>query len=108
MHYSRNDMDFHRGVFRVRGDRVEVFPAHEEDRAVRIDFFGDEVEAIAEIDPLRGEVLRRMNRISIFPASHYVTARTTMKRAVQTIQAELKRRIGHFREVNQTFLGLTA
>lgn len=101
MHYTRNDMDFHRGVFRVRGDRVEVFPAHEEDRAIRIDFFGDEVETITEIDPLRGKVLRRMNRASIFPASHYVTESTTLKRAVQTILDELKIRIAHFREVNK-------
>jgi excinuclease ABC subunit B len=101
MHYTRNDMDFHRGVFRVRGDRVEVFPAHEEDRAIRIDFFGDEVETLSEIDPLRGKVLRRMTRASIFPASHYVTARTTMKRAVKTIMAELKERLAYLRDVNK-------
>ena len=67
MHYSRNDMDFHRGVFRVRGDRVEIFPAYEEDEAVRVDFFGDEIEEISLMDPLKGEVIKRLNRIAVFP-----------------------------------------
>ena len=71
--YQRNDFDFHRGTFRVRGDVVEIFPAYEESRALRIEFFGDEVEAIAEIDPLRGKMLRRLDKIAIYPASHYVT-----------------------------------
>ena len=98
MHYDRNDVDFHRGVFRVRGDRVEVFPAAEEDRAVRIEFFGDEIDAISEIDPLRGETRRRMGYTTLFPASHYVTQKSTQKRAVKTILAELKDRIECFRE----------
>ena len=85
MQYERNDMDFHRGVFRVRGDRVEVFPAYEEDKAIRIDFFGDQVEAISEIDALRGKVKKRLNRTTIFPASHYVTQKTTLKKAKETI-----------------------
>jgi excinuclease ABC subunit B len=71
--YERNEYDFHRGTFRVRGDTVEVFPAYEEDRAVRISFFGDEVEEIAFIDPLTGRVLAREDRVTVFPASHYVT-----------------------------------
>ncbi len=71
--YQRNDFDFHRGTFRVRGDVVEVFPAYEEAKAIRFEFFGDTVEAIAEIDPLRGKVLRRLDKITIYPASHYVT-----------------------------------
>ncbi len=71
--YERNDVDFHRGTFRVRGDVVEIFPVYEEARAIRIEFFGDTVEAIADIDPLRGRVLRRLDRIAIYPASHYVT-----------------------------------
>ena len=70
--YERNDYDFHRGTFRVRGDVVEIFPAYEEARAIRIELFGDAVEAIAEIDPLRGKVLRRLERVAIYPASHYV------------------------------------
>src|SRR5437764_661576 len=73
MQYERNDIDFHRGTFRVRGDVVEVFPAYEEARGIRLEFFGDRVEAIAEIDPLRGQVLRRLQKIAIYPASHYVT-----------------------------------
>nr|MCU0558189.1 excinuclease ABC subunit UvrB [Desulfobacterales bacterium] len=101
MHYERNDVDFHRGVFRVRGDRVEIFPAYEEERAVRIEFFGDEIESIAEIDPLRGTVQKRLKAVTIFPASHYVTGQRTLKMAVETIQAELKQRIDFFRAQGQ-------
>jgi excinuclease ABC subunit B len=101
MHYERNDVDFHRGVFRVRGDRVEIFPAYEEERAVRIEFFGDEIESIAEIDPLRGSVQKRLKTVTIFPASHYVTGQRTLKMAVETIQAELKQRIDFFRAQDQ-------
>ncbi len=101
MHYERNDVDFHRGVFRVRGDRVEIFPAYEEERAVRIEFFGDEIESIAEIDPLRGTVQKRLKAVTIFPASHYVTGQRTLKMAVETIQAELKQRIDFFRAQDQ-------
>ncbi len=97
MHYTRNDIDFYRGVFRVRGDRVEIFPAYEEDTAIRIDFFGDEVEGISEIDALRGNVIRRLNRTAIFPASHYVTEKEKRKRAIETIVEELKIRIDYFR-----------
>ena len=97
MHYQRNDMDFHRGTFRVRGDRVEIFPAYEESQALRIDFFGDTVDAIQEIDPLRGIALREVKAISVFPASHYVTTRQTIQRAMQTILDELKLRVDYFR-----------
>ena len=75
IHYQRNDMDFHRGTFRVRGDVVEVFPAYEEVRAVRIEFFGNEVERILEIDPLWGKATRELSRLAVYPASHYVTTR---------------------------------
>jgi excinuclease ABC subunit B len=101
MHYERNDVDFHRGVFRVRGDRVEIFPAYEEDVAIRIDFFGDQVEDIALINALRGKVLKRLKRATIFPASHYVTSRVTRKHASDTITAELKNRIAYFRTENK-------
>lgn len=101
MHYSRNDMDFHRGVFRVRGDRVEIFPAYEEDIAIRVDFFGDQIEEIAEIDPLRGHLLGKKRRLSIFPASHYVTEQRTRKRAIETIIEELKQRIEYLRSENR-------
>jgi excinuclease ABC subunit B len=97
MQYERNDIDFHRGVFRVRGDRVEIFPAYEEDKAIRIDFFGDQVEAISEIDALRGKVTKRLKQAAIFPASHYVTRKTTLKKAMASIIEELKDRMEYFR-----------
>ena len=98
MQYERKDHDFYRGTFRVRGDRVEIFPAYEEERAIRVDLFGDRVEGVAEIDALRNTVLRRLSRAVIFPASHYVTQRATQERALQTIRAELGRRIDAFRD----------
>ena len=82
MQYQRNDLDFHRGAFRVRGDVVDVFPAYETDRAVRVEFFGDEIEALSEIDPLRGVVLRKLRRTAVFPGSHYAATRATMEAAV--------------------------
>jgi excinuclease ABC subunit B len=97
MHYQRNDVDFHRGTFRVRGDRVEIFPAYEENQALRIDFFGDSIDAIHEIDPLRGVSTRALPEATLFPASHYVTTQQTVKRAIQTILQELKMRVDHFR-----------
>ncbi len=101
MHYERNDIDFHRGVFRVRGDRVEIFPAYEEKKAVRIDFFGDQIEGISEIDSLRGSVLRPLKQVTIFPASHYVTPKAAVKRAIETIITELKERIELFTKENK-------
>ncbi|MBU2488226.1 MAG: excinuclease ABC subunit UvrB [Proteobacteria bacterium] len=101
MQYERNDIDFHRGVFRVRGDRVEIFPAYEEDQAVRVEFFGDEIESIAEIDPLRGTVKRSLSRVMIYPASHYVTTRRTLVRAMDAVRKELKDRVNHFRDQNK-------
>jgi excinuclease ABC subunit B len=98
--YERNDMDFHRGTFRVRGDVVEVFPAYDSDKALRIEFFGDEVEAISEIDPLRGVVLQRLTKCAIYPASHYVSTRETLERAVEQIRVDLGERIRHFRSEN--------
>ncbi len=93
LQYERNDLDFHRGTFRVRGDTVEVFPAYEADTAIRIEWWGDQVEAMSEIDPLRGGVKRKMDRTVIFAASHYATPDDTMRRAVQSIRAELKDRL---------------
>jgi excinuclease ABC subunit B len=101
IHYERNDMDFHRGVFRVRGDRIEIFPSYEEDRALRIDFFGDEIEGISEIDPLRGRVTKSLKRTAIYPASHYVTKKSVLQRAAETVIAELKERIDYFRAENK-------
>jgi len=94
--YERNDTDFHRGVFRVRGDRVELFPAYEEDAAIRIEFFGDEIEGLSEIDPLTGNTLMPLDKVTIYPASHYVTRQRTRKRVIEAIQAELKDRINSF------------
>jgi excinuclease ABC subunit B len=101
MQYERNDVDFHRGVFRVRGDRVEVFPAYEESTAVRIEFFGDQIDGIFEIDSLRGVVKNRLGRVVIFPASHYVTQKRTRQRATESIVEELKERIDFFRKENK-------
>jgi len=98
--YERNDTDFHRGTFRVRGDVVEVFPAYDNDKALRVEFFGDEVEAISEIDPLRGVVLNRLSKCAIYPASHYVSTRETLERAVEQIRVDLGERIRHFRAEN--------
>jgi excinuclease ABC subunit B len=96
MLYERNDMDFHRGTFRVRGDVVEVFPQYESERAIRIEFFGDEVDGIAEIDPLRGKVLSRPSRTLIYPASHYVANADVLRRAIQGIRVELQQRLAEF------------
>ncbi|HPA14635.1 MAG TPA: excinuclease ABC subunit UvrB [Desulfobacterales bacterium] len=101
MHYERNDIDFHRGVFRVRGDRVEIFPAYEEDKAVRVEFFGDQIESISEIDPLKGGMMKRLKHATLYPASHYVTQKTTLKKAAESIVGELKKRIDYFRNENK-------
>jgi excinuclease ABC subunit B len=97
MQYQRNDVDFHRGTFRVRGDIVDVFPSYEADRAVRIEYFGDEVESISEIDPLRGMVLRKLRRVAIYPGTHYAASRETMERAIEGIQHELVERLNELR-----------
>ena len=93
IHYQRNDYDFHRGTFRVRGDVVEIIPSHEEDRAIRIEFFGDEIDAIAEIDPLTGRKLRELEEVIIYPGTHYVTSRHTLQQAIAAIKEELKERL---------------
>jgi len=97
MLYERNDIDFHRGTFRVRGDIVEIFPSCEEDRAVRVEYFGDTIEAIKEIDPLRGVVRRIMKEALIYPGSHYVTTRPRLLGAIENIKAELTERVDFFR-----------
>jgi excinuclease ABC subunit B len=101
MQYQRNDMDFYRGVFRVRGDRVEIFPAYEEDMAVRVEFFGDEIETISEIDPLAGKVKRSLNGTTIYPASHYVTGRRSRRRIIEDIQEELQQRIDFYQNAGK-------
>ena len=91
--YQRSDYDFHRGTFRVRGDMVEVFPAYEDRSALRMEFFDDIIESIHEIDPIRGKVIRRVDKATIYPASHYVTGQDRRKQAVLGIRAELKERL---------------
>ncbi len=95
--YTRNDMDFHRGTFRVRGDVVEIFPASATDKAIRVEFFGDEVDRIQEIDVLTGEALNTLEHMVVFPASHYVVAPEKMERAILGIEAELKERVSFFK-----------
>ncbi len=96
MQYERNDYDFHRGTFRVRGDTLEVFPAYEDARAVRVEFFGDTVESIRMIDPLRGKVQSELRTVAIYPGSHYVTTEENIKRAIKDIRLELKERLEVF------------
>src|SRR5262249_8551120 len=91
--YERNDHDFSRGTFRVQGDTVEIFPAYEEERAIRVELFGDTVESIKEIDPLRGKVLGTLEKMSIFPSSHYVTSSERRRSAVLSIREELQGRL---------------
>ncbi|MBH1940397.1 excinuclease ABC subunit UvrB [Mobilitalea sibirica] len=95
--YTRNDMDFKRGTFRVRGDVVEVFPASSADTAIRIEFFGDEVERILEIDVLTGEIKATLEHMVVFPASHYVVAPDKLEAAIQNIESELEERIQYFK-----------
>ncbi|MEJ2715565.1 MAG: excinuclease ABC subunit UvrB [Deltaproteobacteria bacterium] len=99
--YDRNDVDFHRGTFRVRGDVVEVFPAYEESIAIRVEFFGDSVDGIYEIDPLRGKVIRGLDRLAIYPASHYVTERARLLGTIELILEEMKEREAFFRTENR-------
>ncbi len=99
--YERNDMDFHRGTFRVRGDVVEIFPAYEEQRALRVEFFGDTVETITEIDPLRGKAVRGLQRVAVYPASHYVTSEPRLKDAIAAIREELRLRLAELRAENK-------
>ena len=95
--YDRNDMDFHRGTFRVRGDVVEIFPAYSGNEAYRVEFFGDEVDRITEIDTVTGEIKAQLNHVAIFPASHYVVPKEKMMEATENILAEMKERVAYFK-----------
>jgi excinuclease ABC subunit B len=99
--YQRNDYDFHRGTFRVRGDVVEVFPAYEDAKAVRLEFFGDELERIVEIDPLTARPIGDLDEVAIYPGSHFVTEEPRLRQAVKDIRGELEGRIKHFHEANK-------
>jgi excinuclease ABC subunit B len=101
IYYERGDFDFYRGRFRVRGDILDIFPAYEEDKAIRITFWGDDVEAIQEIDPLTGKVKKELNRITIYPATHYVTSPEIRDKAIKGIREEMKKRVEEFRNNNK-------
>ena len=93
MLYERNDYSFHRGTFRVRGDVLDIFPVHEEERALRVEFFGDTIDSITLIDPLRGVVLEDLQEVAVFPGSHFVTGADNLKRATKSIRDELQMRL---------------
>ena len=97
MQYTRNDVDFHRGTFRVRGDTVEIFPPYEEEEALRVEYFGDTIEMLAVVDPLRGRLKGRVTHLTIYPGSHYVTGRERLKRAIASIREELNERLKEFK-----------
>jgi excinuclease ABC subunit B len=99
--YERNDIDFHRGTFRVRGDVIEIFPPYEEARAIRVELFDEVVEGIYEIDPLRGKVVTSLEKIAIYPGSHYVTTSERMKLALEGIKVELQERLAEFKVENK-------
>jgi excinuclease ABC subunit B len=101
IHYERGDVDFYRGRFRVRGDVLDIYPVHEEDRAIRLSFFGNTVEEIYEIDPLTGKVIQPLNRVTIYPATHYVTTVDIREKAIENIKKELNKRIEYFRSENK-------
>lgn len=101
IHYERNDYDFHRGTFRVRGDVVEIIPAYSREKALRIEFFGDEIDSISETDPLTGEVKDRLRKTVIYPGSHFVSDRENLDRAMKDIRDELQARLIEFQEQNK-------
>ena len=98
IHYERNDYDFHRGTFRVRGDVVEIIPAYSREKAIRIEFFGDEIDSITETDPLTGEVRDRLRKTVIYPGSHFVSDRENLDRAVDDIRTELQVRLAELKK----------
>jgi len=101
MQYERNDMSFHRGTFRVRGDVLDIFPVHEEERALRVEFFGDTIENLFVIDPLRGTAIERIEEYSVFPGSHFVTSKDRLQKACTTIKEELQFRLEEFHRDNR-------
>ncbi len=101
MLYERGDYSFHRGTFRVRGDVLDIFPVHEEDRAIRVEFFGDEIDSITLVDPLCGTVLDELQQVAVFPGNHFVTGEANLKRALQSIRDELQLRLTELHEENR-------
>jgi excinuclease ABC subunit B len=101
IHYERNDYDFHRGTFRVRGDVVEIIPAYSREKALRIEFFGDEIDSLSETDPLTGEIKDRLRKTVIYPGSHFVSDRDNLDRAIHDIREELRLRLAEFKAANK-------
>ncbi len=101
MQYARNELDFKRGTFRAKGDIIEIYPSDQEEQAIRVELWGDEIEKVSEINPLTGKTIAIRNHVMIFPNSHYVTSKDKMERAIGTIQEELKERIAYFKENNK-------
>ena len=98
MHYDRNDLDFKRGTFRVRGDVLEIIPTYENQNGIRIEFFGDEIDRISEIDTLTGKTQKIIKNTTIFPASHFVTSEDKLKEAIKRIKQELEERLKELRD----------
>lgn len=98
MQYTRNELDFKRGTFRAKGDIVEIYPSDQNESAIRVEFWDDEIEKISEIDPLTGKVIATRNHVMIFPNSHYVTTSDKMERAIKTIEEELENRVKYFKD----------
>ncbi len=99
--YERNEIDFHRGTFRVRGDVLEIFPAHEAEEAVRVEWFGDEIEKISMIDPLRGKILRGLHKVAVYPSTHHVVTPESQERALEAIRVELQEQLSLLRGANK-------
>ena len=101
MQYTRNEIDFRRGTFRAKGDTLEIYPSDENEKAIRVEFWGDEIEKVTEINPLTGKTIGTRQHVMIFPNSHYVTQSDKMERALVTIEEELKERIKYFKDNNK-------
>jgi excinuclease ABC subunit B len=99
--YERNDIDFKRGTFRVRGDVVEIFPVSRDEHCIRVEFFGDEIERIREVDALTGEIIAEREHVAIFPASHFVTGEEKLNKAIENIEKEVEARLAELREDNK-------
>ena len=101
MQYSRNEIDFKRGTFRAKGDIVEIYPSDQNESAIRVEFWGDEIEKVSEINPLTGKVIGTRNHVMIFPNSHYVTTKEKMERAIINIEEEMRERVEFFKSQNK-------
>ena len=101
MQYSRNEIDFKRGTFRAKGDIVEIYPSDQSESAIRVEFWGDEIEKVSEINPLTGKTIGLREHVMVFPNSHYVTSKDKMERAIISIEEELKQRVEYFKSKNK-------